>query len=234
MFRIQNIEHHEHAGEDDNTMRRAIYISSVLVAITFTGGQVASGQTIASGVKFGIDFSALPNAGQILDPIVQKASTESTSKVGVLGGGYVQFGFGERYSFQPELFLVMKGVKLTESANGGTFTASTAYLEFPLLARYTMPISLGSIFAMAGPTFGVKAHTSGHLDSSAQADFNIDNAIRTFDMGFALAGGMERGRYSVELRYTQGLTDAGTEVYPHADNIRNRVIAIIGGYKITK
>jgi hypothetical protein len=216
-------------------MTRAIYISSALVVVNFLiGARFVSGQTISSGVKFGIDFAALPKAGEVLDPVVQKASIESSSKVGVLGGGYVQFGFGERYSFQPELFLVMKGVKLDQAANSGTFTASITYLEFPLLGRYTMPISQGSIFAMAGPTFGVKAHTNGHLESSAQTDLNIDNAIRTFDMGLALAGGLERGRYSVELRYTQGLTDVGTDVFPHADSMRNRVIAIVGGFKITK
>jgi hypothetical protein len=215
-------------------MRRAIYVLSGLVAISVAGPRSASSQTVTSGVKLGIDFSALPNAGEILDPIVHQSSAESTSKVGVLGGGFVQFGFGDRYAFQPELFLVMKGVKLNEAANGGSFTAKIAYLEFPLLGRYAVPLNDGAVFAMAGPTFGLKAHTSGHLDASSQTDLNIDSAIRTFDMGFALAGGIERGRYTLELRYTQGLTDVGTEVFPHADSVRNRVIAIIGGFKITK
>jgi Outer membrane protein beta-barrel domain len=213
-------------------MQRAICVLCVLAGLSAAAPRTASGQTITSGVKLGIDFSALPNAGEILDPIVHQSSAESTSKVGVLGGGFVQFGFGERYSFQPELLLVMKGVKLNETANGGNVTASITYLEFPLLGRYSSPTSEGTIFAMAGPTFGIKAHTSGRLESSAQTDLNIDSAIRSFDMGFAFAGGIERGRYSVELRYTQGLTDVGTEVFPHPDSIRNRVIAIIGGFKI--
>jgi hypothetical protein len=88
-------------------------------------------------------------------------------------------------------------------------------------------------YVLVGPTFGVKASTSAKLDAPSQStDFNIDPAIRTFDAGLAFAGGVEYNRYVFEARYTQGLTDVGTDVYPHADSVKNRVFSILAGIRL--
>jgi hypothetical protein len=150
----------------------------------------------------------------------------------VVLGGFVMFPIRDRLAFQPELAFVMKGVKLNEG-NGGTVTANLRYLEFPMLIRYAMAMDKHTGYVMAGPTFGVKASTSAKLDAPSQStDFNIDPAIRTFDAGLAFAGGIEYNRYLFEARYTQGLTDVGTDVFPHADSVKNRVFSILAGIRL--
>jgi hypothetical protein len=190
-------------------------------------------QTVTSGLKLGIDFAALPNAGEIIDPIVHQTSVDTASKVGLMVGGFVRFAIRERLAFQPELLFVMKGVKLDEAASGGTVSARVNYLEFPLLARYAAPVHSGTAYVIGGPSFSIKASTSAHLDTSSQTvDENIDSAIRNFDTGLTFGAGWERGRYLVEARYTLGLTDIATDTSPHADSLRNRVFGILVGIKL--
>jgi hypothetical protein len=203
-----------------------------VTAVIVLAASVGHAQTVQAGVKVGIDFSSLPNAGQVIDQIVKIPSTETSSKTGVVLGGFVMFPIRDRLAFQPELTFVMKGVKLNEG-NGGTVTANLNYLEFPMLIRYAMAMDKHTGYVMAGPTFGVKASTSAKLDAPSQStDFNIDPAIRTFDAGLAFAGGIEYNRYLFEARYTQGLTDVGTDVYPHADSVKNRVFTIQAGIRL--
>lgn len=206
-------------------------------ALAMVGGLLAPAaawsQTIVPGVKIGIDFSSLPNAGDVLDRVVDHASTETSSKAGLMLDGFVTVPVWNKVSFQPELAFVMKGVKLNQGANNGTVTASLRYIEFPMLIRYNLAVGSHSGYVMVGPTFGVKAGTSAKLEGSSQTqDINIDPAIRTFDGGLAFAGGVDYGRYVFEVRYTQGLSDIGADAFPHADGISNRVFAILGGVRL--
>ncbi len=203
----------------------------VTAAIVLAAG-VSQAQTIQAGAKVGIDFSSLPNAGQVIDQIVKAPSTETSSKVGAAFGGYVTFPLTGKLAFQPELSFVVKGVKLSE-ASGGTVTASLRYLEFPMLLRYGLTVDNHTGYLLVGPAFGIKASTGAQLDAPSQStDYNIDPAISTFDAGLAFAGGFEYRRYLFEARYTQGLTDVATDLYPHADSLKNRVFTILAGIRL--
>ncbi|MGH9140126.1 MAG: porin family protein [Vicinamibacterales bacterium] len=188
-------------------------------------------QPVTTAVKVGIDFSSLPNAGEVIDQIVMQPSTETSSKTGILFGGVVTVPFWNRLALQPELQFVMKGAKLNEAGSNGTITASIKYLEFPVLLRYTVPVGEHTGYVLFGPTFGVKAATSAQLDGPSQTDIDIDPAIRSFDGGLAFAGGVDYLRYFVELRYTQGLNDIAADTFPHPDSVKNRNIAISVGYR---
>ena len=209
-----------------------IRVSVLAAALMMGSASLIQAQTITTGVKVGIDFSSLPNSGEVIDQIVKQPSTETSSKVGALFGGFVTVPLASRLALQPELQFVGKGTKLNEAANLGTVTASVRYLEFPVLLRYTIPAGEQTAYVLVGPTFAVKAGTSAHLDGpGGTAHFNIDPAIRTFDAGLAFAGGLEYRRYFFELRYTLGLTDVATDTYPHTDSVKNRSIAIAAGIR---
>jgi outer membrane protein with beta-barrel domain len=209
-----------------------IRVSMLAAALIVFGSTFTHAQEITTGVKAGIDFSSLPNAGEVLDQVVRQSSTETSSKTGFLVGGFATVPFWNRLALQPELQFVMKGVKLNEAGSGGTVTTSIRYLEFPVLLRYEAPVSDHTAYVMFGPTFAVKAGTSANLDGPSQtADINVDSAIRTFDAGLAFAGGLEIQRYFVELRYTQGLNDVASDTFVHVDSVKNRVIAISAGIR---
>jgi hypothetical protein len=146
----------------------------------------------------------------------------------------VQFSFNERFSFQPELLFVMKGVKLDLPADAGTVSASINYLEFPLLARYTTVLNdTLRGYIVAGPTFSLKAGTSSRFSGGGETeDLNIDPAFGSRDLGLAVGGGLERDRYLLEARYTFGLIDIATDIFPHSDSLRNRVFSVMIGIRL--
>lgn len=215
-------------------MRTALGRVVVCTACLVTAGGVASAQTVTAGVKAGIVLSSVPHAGEVVDRISQVKSVDVRSKLGLTGGGFVRFAFNDRFSFQPELLFVMKGVKLDLGANAGTVMASVNYLEFPLLARYNAPLNdviMGYI--LAGPAFSVKAGTSAELDRpDTNMELNIDPAFGSRDFGLAFGGGLERDRYLLEARYTFGLADIATSIFAHEDSLKNRAFSVMVGIRL--
>ena len=194
----------------------------------------APAQTITAGVKAGVALTGLPNAGQVVDQISQTSSTDIRAKLGVTGGGFVQFAFDDRFSFQPELLLVMKGANLKQAQDAGTVTSRVAYLEFPLLARFAAPVSQDlNTYVLVGPSFAIRAGTSAELDGPDETvDLNIDTAIRSLDFGLAFGGGFERNLFFIEARYTFGLIDIANSTFDHEDSLKNRALAIMVGIRI--
>jgi hypothetical protein len=214
-------------------MRTAFGYFLVGTACWLAGIGLASAQTITAGVKAGVVLSSLPHAGEVIDQVSKKKSVDVAAKIGLTGGGFVQFSF-DRFAFQPELLFVMKGVKLDLDANAGDVTAGINYLEFPLLARYTAPLS-GDLrgFIVAGPAFAVKVGTKAKMDLDGDdVELNIDPAVGSRDFGMAVGGGIERDRYVIEARYTLGLIDIPTGSYPHDDSLTNRAFIVMVGMRI--
>jgi outer membrane protein with beta-barrel domain len=184
-------------------------------------------------VGAGAVLSSLPHAGEVIDQISKFKSVDVAAKVGLTGGGFVQFSFG-RVSLQPELLFAMKGVTLDLDSNAGTVTAGINYLEFPILLRYTMPLS-GDLrgFIFGGPAFDVKFGTKATMALEGRnVELNIDPAFGSRDFGLALGGGIERDRYLIEARYTLGLIDIPTGIYSHNDALRNRAFSVMVGMRI--
>jgi hypothetical protein len=168
----------------------------------------------------------------VFDQIVHQPSRDSSSKMGLTGGGYVTFPLANRFSFQPEALFAMKGVKLNETA-GGTFSARLYYLDVPLLVRFRPTSSERPAYLFAGPNFGIKMGNSAKLETTAQtADIDIDAALKTLDLGFAFGGGIERRRYLIEARLTVGATDIAAASFPHPDALRNRTFSVMAGFKL--
>jgi len=213
-------------------MRIAKQLVGLIAALFLVMSGTASAQLVDKGVKVGLTFAGLPNAGEVIDGIVSQPSSDTTSKVGAAFGGFARFHINDRFGFQPELLFVMKGVKLDERG-GGTVTIRLNYLEFPLLFRYSgREGSHATPYAFAGPTFGVKISTSGQLDSSGQThDVNIDAAIKSPDVGLTFGGGADNSRFLVEGRVTFGLNDIATDAFSHVDSLRNRVVLVLAGVK---
>jgi Outer membrane protein beta-barrel domain len=194
----------------------------------------AGAQMFEGGVKIGVAVTSLPLAGEVFDQAAGQDSRDSSSRVGVTGGGYISFPMAERLSFQPEVLFVMKGVKLDET-DGGTLTVRLRYFDVPLLVRYrTRTSSQTPIYVFGGPNFGMKVGSgSAKLKSPGNtADIDIDSALKSLDLGITVGGGIERGRCLIEARYTAGVTDIASTTYPHPDRLRNRTFSAMVGLKL--
>mgnify|MGYP001266353853 CR=1 FL=1 len=195
-------------------------------------------QTFEAGLKAGIVSTGLPHAGEVFDQVQGSASNESSSRIGVSGGGYVRFPITDRIGFQPEVLFAMKGVQTYQASSGGTFSARINYLDVPLLIRYrltstdnTDPPYIG--YVHAGPAFGIKMSSSAKFDGPGNTkDLDIDSALKSLDLGLAVGGGIEFKRYLIEGRFTAGLTDVATTTFAHPDSLKNRTVSVLFGMKL--
>ena len=214
-------------------MRRAKRTALVCGACLMVAATAAA-QNVTAGVKVGFVLNSIPNAGQVIDQISGVESVDVSTKVGLTGGGFVQFAFNEQVSLQPEMLFVMKGVNLDLANNAGDATAKVNYLELPVFLRFNQRLNdTLRGFVMAGPAFSVKVGTGGTLDgASGTSDFDIDPAIGSRDFGLAFAGGLEWQNFLVEARYVLGLTDIATDIYFHEDELTNRSFSIMVGLRL--
>ena len=218
-------------------MRRAKRTALVCAACLMVAASAAA-QNVTAGVKAGFVLNSIQNAGQVIDQISGYESVDVSSKIGLIGGGFVQFRFNDGFSLQPEMMFVMKGVNLDIRDNLGSASANVNYLEFPIFLRFNR--SLNDTlrgYVMAGPSFGVKVGTGGTLNGSQGAisgsrDFDIDPAIESKDFGLAFAGGLEWEKFMIEARYGLGLTDIATDIYTHDDDLTNRSFSILVGLRL--
>jgi hypothetical protein len=215
-------------------MRRAKHHLIVAASCLLAAAGSASAQTVTAGVKAGVGLTSVPHAGDVLDQISTVESVDVKAKLGVVAGGFVEFSFNDRFSLQPELLFVMKGVKLDLPGDAGTVTGAINYLEFPLLGRYKRMLNdVLSGYIRAGPTFSVKAGTSSSFDSvDGTEDLNIDPAFKSRDLGLTIGGGLERSKLLLEARYTFGLTDIATDIYEHDQALRNRAFGVMVGIRL--
>lgn len=213
---------------------RRVKRTALVCAACLMAAASAAAQTVTAGVKAGFVLNSIPNAGQVIDQISGVESVDVSTKVGLTGGGFVQFAFNDQVSLQPEMLFVMKGVNLDLANNAGDVTAKVNYLELPVFLRFNQRLNdTLRGFVMAGPAFSVKVGTGGTLDgASGTSDFDIDPAIGSRDFGLAFAGGLEWQNFLVEARYVHGLTDIATDIYFHEDELTNRSFSIMVGLRL--
>ena len=81
-------------------MRRARRACILIGALCIGIPGAASAQNLEVGVKGGFAVTSVPLAGEMFDQVVGEPSIESSSKVGLTGGGYVGFPISNRFSFR--------------------------------------------------------------------------------------------------------------------------------------
>jgi hypothetical protein len=72
------------------------------------------------------------------------------------------------------------------------------YLDIPLYAGYSFPISSTSLYAQAGPFVGIKLAESGWEEEGG-------SGLNTFNAGVGIMAGVNLNRFKVELGYQAGL-----------------------------
>jgi hypothetical protein len=146
--------------------------------------------------------------------LVEAAGVKQEKRGGGQIGGYLSFPMGRRWSIQPEVHYVQKGVTFSLSGDGNfpgtdpeplpyrtTFELRLAYFEMPVLARVDLGRkTTGSrVFLVGGPFLSVRGRCQ-YAVTAATFDFTIDcdatealgldeseDPIRSFDYG--LIGG---------------------------------------------
>jgi metal-dependent hydrolase (beta-lactamase superfamily II) len=110
------------------------------------------------------------------------------------------------------------------------FDVRLDYIEIPVLFRVQVAQAKG-VYALVGPSFGfnVKAASSSEIGDIEQS-VDIDDSIAGFEMSLAVAVGYQTGRFLVEGRYMEGLTNV-LENATDTMNYTTRTFAVLGGFR---
>lgn len=188
-----------------------------------SSGGSSGGAGFGIAIKGGLQFAKIPidGLGDALD-----AEVEQARKTGVIGGLAFRIPMGDTFAIQPEALLSMKGSKSVADEDDAI---SITYLELPVLA--TLRFGSGGVapFIGVGPALALKLNASVERDD----EDDIEEFIKSTDVGLVVAAGIDIGRLGIEARYTHGLTniydDAGLGVDTPI-TLKNRSFAILAGF----
>jgi hypothetical protein len=201
----------------------------------------AEGQT-AIGGKIGLNLATY--IGDTEESFMNKGSV-----IGFQIGGIIELGITDRFSIQPELVYIRKGVSDEFTLDFFGETTETEldlklnYIELPILGklRFGTPEST-NFFVTAGPSFGYA--TGGETEqeitvggetteSSEDIEFSDNDGFRRFELGAALGIGLNipsgSGNFFGEVRYSIGITSLNDDDISDL-SFRNSAVGLSVGY----
>jgi len=153
----------------------------------------AKSMDICAGVKVGMSLANL--SGDDIDG--------TSSKIGLAAGGFAGFGIGP-LTIQPEVLYVQKGAQGEDNSD---VKLKLDYLEIPVLFKgYFMgPQAKVRPCIYAGPAVGILL--SAKYDDGSDADaVDVKDGYKSTDFGVAMGAGIDIQGFTLDVRYTLGLT----------------------------
>jgi opacity protein-like surface antigen len=135
------------------------------------------------------------------------------SRTGFVGGAYFQCDFTDNVGLRVEGLYFMKGATADEdSLVDAELTIKLDYIEFPVLLVANVPFGEGNrLSVFGGPTLGLNLGSEAEFSiDDFSADFDIGDAISSFEFGLTFGAGLSFDVGSVMVgvdgRYGFGLT----------------------------
>jgi len=194
---------------------------SLLVLAILCIPTAAAAQEVGYGVKGGLNLATLS-----FDP---DPGADFGIRPGVVLGGFVSIPMGPRLTIQPEGLFSQKGANASEE--GADAWIRLDYLEVPVLVQYAVTSSSTNTFnVFAGPSlaFKLKARSGAEFGEDSFEE-DISEGTESFDFGVVFGAGVNVGRFSVDGRYTFGLSNINTDT--EEGKIKNRTLAFLAGYR---
>ena len=198
------------------------FLLPALALLSYPSATLAGQTTMSIGAGASIATVAfdLPDAG---------AAPTPNSRLGLAVSAAFTFPLSERVGLQAGAALVQKGYR--RDFFGEEVAFDIDYLELMVLARPSLPLgetALGTASAhlLAGPVLGLKrgcSWTRAGVGAECRDSFGGDVAY--MDWGVAGGIGGQVGRFSLDLRYTLGLSKHNDD----DDAPKNRALTVQAG-----
>jgi outer membrane immunogenic protein len=158
----------------------------------------------ASAIQFGLKAGA--NSANLTGLDAQDSDLGTlSSKLGFVGGVFLNFPMGSVFSLQLEGLYTMKGSDVTVT-DVETFTGKlyANYIEIPLVLKIRIPTPGISPFVFAGASVGFKLSEKLTVDGQ---DVPLEEAFfKNNDYGAIFGGGLNiGGHFHLDVRYSMGL-----------------------------
>lgn len=182
---------------------------------------------IRGGLKAGVSITNL-RGSDVTQEFLFDSPTDS--RIGPIGGAFVEFGLTNNLAFQIEALYSTKGAKVSIPGDWEV-EATAAYLEIPILAKLTIGTQ-GSVkpFVFLGPSLAIKLSDKFEaVDNGEAYEGNIEG-LKSTDLGIAFGAGLEIGRNIItDIRYTLGMAKLIT-LEGQTYDVKNGALSIMIGY----
>ncbi len=173
------------------------------LTLVFTLTAPAAAQRTSFGVLGGLTSSKVTVSGD-------QISVTLDSRTGFAGGLASHTSLGGQLGLEVDALYAQKGFKISDG--GDSAELKLGYIDVPVLLRYQFNQSKTSPFILAGGTASFKAScdvggTSGGVSASASCKDVTGDDQKSVDVGLTVGGGVDFNRFTIQARYTIGLTD---------------------------
>lgn len=175
-----------------------------------------------------------PKAGLTLANLYGDDNSETDSKIGFAGGGFLSIQASDQIVIQPELLYTTKGAKF--DTLGLELKLKLNYIEVPILIKWMFPTEgtvKPSLFIGGAPAFLASAKAEVSVGGAA-VEADIKDITKSFDFGVIVGGGLDfaagSGTFAIDVRYTLGLTSIDDTGFD--EDVKNKAFSASIGYAI--
>jgi hypothetical protein len=192
-------------------------VSVLVILLTFAAAAPGMAQ-VSYGVKGGVNVANVSFDGE--------GDVPSSARVGLLAGVFATVPVGGPFGVQAEAVYTVKGASLDVAGIESAYIVD--YVELPVLARMRLGRTL---YVAAGPSMAFKLRARSRVSfGGSTEEVDLDDDVESFDLGVVGAVGIEFGRWTLDGRYTHGLSDSDADT-TDAVSIRNRVFSVAAGIR---
>jgi hypothetical protein len=211
-----------------------IAIALAVVAVGIAVANTAFAQGVSVGIVGGINSAEIGFS--------EEQGFDIKRKAGINLGGLAALRLSEAFALQLEALYSRKGA--TGQSVGTDVDFNLSYVEFPLLAKLTIPTQGGrtTFHAFAGPTvaFEVSCTVSGEAAGvTMEADCDSEEVSigrKKTDYGLLIGGGLGigvgRGEIVVDVAYDLGLKNMNDDPDDPDVSAKNRTLMFRTGYVV--
>lgn len=199
--------------------------SIVLLSVLLGGAAAARAQDVVAGVKGGVGFAGI----QFIE---EDDDIDFDRRTGFTGGGFVVWPANARFGLQLEALYSQKGARLR--ADDARVDLNLDYLDLPVLLRVSTPRNTNGtgFHFFGGPSFGVRVRAKATATFEGQTGTeDVGDDLASHDIGIVAGGGVDVGRFVVDVRQVWGLTNINRNPDEDDTTIRNRVFAVMAGVR---
>lgn len=199
--------------------KKLFYISVILITSVMISSHTLAQDRFALGIKAGYNSSKFrtDNAEDIIkgseNYTFQDAKEEA--KAGLMLGAFARIRLINNLSFQPEVLYVKKGGKTTTTTTLGNATINSTYhtWDIPLLAHLKIiDLKIFNIYGLGGPVASFTSKEKNNWNSSITDIEEFSDNMKTAQWSFQAGGGIEIGKFNLDVRYSWGINDSSTKL----------------------
>lgn len=194
-------------------------VVQAMLSILLVTSSTALAQERSWGVKAGVNLATLSAD----DP-----DASYDFRIGVAAGGYFTLPLGSRLELQPEALFSQQGAKAGDTDIDATIALDM--LTIPVLVKFRLSPPGQGLAVYGGPSIGLRLRARGISSFGDQKiDIDISDDVESTDFGVAAGAMYERGRWTLDGRYTFGLSKLNTD--PEEADLKSRTISVLLGVR---